>query len=192
MDSDVDTTRTRETESSGAVYPGRGRGGGLKLFTKCCFPPKLNDRWEDGPCRSCRCDGTSSRAVCDRTECAAPAAGADYATEAHGKYGQCCPSYRRVSCVHNGTVHAVGSEWPSPSDPCRTMACRADNGGEASLTESVKSCNADCPLVRSSAVGFCAAESKPPSFSRCVFARDGRTRCRRPTTVAALARKRTA
>lgn len=107
---------------------------------------KLNDSWEDGPCRSCYCDMTSTRGICNKIECAAPLISSDYVIVSHTKYGQCCPSYRKESCIFNGTVHDIGSEWSS-FDPCVSMSCKLDNNGEAFITESVKSCNTECPLV---------------------------------------------
>ncbi|VVC41699.1 Hypothetical protein CINCED_3A025143 [Cinara cedri] len=106
-----------------------------------------NDNWEDGPCRSCYCDAASStRGTCNKIECAAPLTSSDYVIVPHMKYGQCCPSYKKESCIFNGTVYNVGSEWSSPSDPCLTMSCKIDGNGDAFTTESVKSCNTDCPL----------------------------------------------
>lgn len=110
------------------------------------FVFKLNDSWEDGPCRSCYCDMTSTRGTCNKIECAAPLISSDYVIVSHTKYGQCCPSYKKESCIFNGTVHDVGSEWSS-FDPCVSMSCKLDNNGEAFITESVKSCNTECPLV---------------------------------------------
>lgn len=106
---------------------------------------QLNDSWEDGPCRSCYCDMTSTRGTCNKIECAAPLISSDYVIVSHTKYGQCCPSYKKESCIFNGTVHDVGSDWSS-FDPCLSMSCKLDNNGEAFITESVKSCNTECPL----------------------------------------------
>lgn len=106
----------------------------------------MNDSWEDGPCRSCYCDMTSTRGICNKIECSAPLISSDYVIVPHTKYGQCCPSYKKESCIFNGTVYNVGSEW-SAFDPCVSMSCKLDNNGEAFITESIKSCNTECPLV---------------------------------------------
>lgn len=107
---------------------------------------QADDRWEDGPCRSCRCDAASARAACDKIECAAPPVSRDYVIAARAKYGQCCPSYRKESCVYDGRAYGPGSEWSVP-DPCVTVSCRLDDDGEAFIGRSVKTCNTECPLV---------------------------------------------
>lgn len=107
---------------------------------------KINASWVDGPCRSCYCDATSTRGTCNKIECAPPLTSSDYVVVAHTKYGQCCPSYKKESCIFNGTVYSIGSEWSS-FDPCVAMSCKLDNNGEAFMIESVKSCNTECPLV---------------------------------------------
>lgn len=89
---------------------------------------------------------TSTRGTCNKIECAVPLVSSDYVIVLHTKYGQCCPSYKKESCIFNGTVYNVGSEW-SPIDPCIVINCKLDNNGEALMTESVQSCNAECPLV---------------------------------------------
>lgn len=115
-------------------------------FIITLFFLKVNDSWEDGPCRSCYCDITSTRGICNKIECSAPLISSDYVIVPHTKYGQCCPSYKKESCIFNGTIYNVGSEWSS-FDPCVSMSCKLDNNGEAFITESIKSCNTECPLV---------------------------------------------
>uniref|UniRef100_A0A481MQJ2 Hemolectin n=1 Tax=Nipponaphis monzeni TaxID=196483 RepID=A0A481MQJ2_9HEMI len=106
---------------------------------------QLNDSWEDGPCRLCYCDMSSTRGICNKIECAAPIINSEYIIVSHTKYGQCCPSYKKQSCIFNGTVYNVGSEWSS-LNPCVTMSCKLDSNGEAYMTESLQNCNTDCPL----------------------------------------------
>lgn len=113
------------------------------------FPPSLqaNETWDDGPCRSCYCDPRSStQGTCNKIECAAPPTSSEYVIVAHNRYGQCCPTYKKESCVFNGTMHEVGTEWSS-FDPCTVMSCKLDNNGEAFTAMSVQSCNTECPLV---------------------------------------------
>lgn len=122
---------------------------------------KVDDVWEDGPCRSCSCDQSSKRGICNKIECAPPPTSSDYVVVPYTKYGQCCPSYKKESCVYNETVYNAGSEWFS-LNPCVSMSCKLDNGGEAYITESVKSCNTECPLVNTRELfDFNRSESKP-------------------------------
>ncbi|XP_050428341.1 hemocytin-like [Adelges cooleyi] len=112
---------------------------------KAVILKQLIDTWEDGPCRSCFCDVDSKKGMCNKLECSPSPSNSEYVMAAKMKYGQCCPTYKRESCIHQGTVYNVGSEWTS-ADPCKTLSCKLDSNDEAYVHESVKSCNSDCAL----------------------------------------------
>ncbi|KAK7793066.1 hypothetical protein R5R35_007423 [Gryllus longicercus] len=63
--------------------------------------------------------------------------------------GGCCKEVCK-GCLHEGQLHASGTEWRDPRDPCRTLRCEA-----GVLTESALQCYTPCHEPVPPASGQC-------------------------------------
>ncbi|XP_069683352.1 hemocytin isoform X2 [Periplaneta americana] len=121
--------------------------------------------WDDGPCRSCVCEGSAAGGFhpsCKVETCSEVLAGqeaVDYVLKRIPVPDQCCPRLERVACKEGATTHQVGSKWASPSgDPCETFVC--DSVAErAEKRQLLEHCTLDCQP------GF--EEDKPPPGECC-------------------------
>jgi hypothetical protein len=72
-----------------------------------------DSHWDDGPCRTCKCEGTAARGyhpVCKVQTCSDLSnekEGSEYELEKVLVPNQCCPSIVRTACKEADTVHKV-------------------------------------------------------------------------------------
>ncbi|XP_017781781.1 PREDICTED: hemocytin [Nicrophorus vespilloides] len=113
---------------------------------------EVDETWQDGPCRDCKCYGSNStgyQSVCSETECPAITSSSDYndyELVANKIYGICCSEIKREACKHEGKVRKVGEKWTPEGDYCTKMECvKNDKYGIAISTQSI-SCDEKCEL----------------------------------------------
>lgn len=111
----------------------------------------MNDSWQDGPCRNCQCLESSPgiyQSSCSKIECQPIESSPDfpeYILEAIPVQNECCPTFKRTACKHEGTVYNAGEEWAATPDNCVISRCvKTDTGIEKRSV--VKECDVSCDL----------------------------------------------
>ena len=69
---------------------------------------KINETWNDGPCRRCECYGNNFS--CSDQKCEHLNYMRDqgsYVLVEENISGECCPSFKRIACKDNGQIYQV-------------------------------------------------------------------------------------
>eukprot|EP00092_Neocalanus_flemingeri_P040141 GFUD01043724.1.p1 GENE.GFUD01043724.1~~GFUD01043724.1.p1 ORF type:complete len:1350 (-),score=300.80 GFUD01043724.1:29-4078(-) len=116
---------------------------------------KVNETWNDGACRSCKCyarkptkdcpdkppESSCSVKTCDKRQMTKDSF--KYVLEEIKATGVCCSEYKKTACKESDNVHQIGETWTG-EDLCKKYSCVVGKDGEAHLEYDREKCSSKC------------------------------------------------
>jgi len=115
---------------------------------------KINETWNDGVCRRCKCYASKPTKDCPdklpHASCSVQRCDNKELIKEQRKYvmmpvqieGVCCPEYNRVACKDGNSVYQVGQRWVT-DNLCHSKTCVLNNG-EIETESQIKECSTQC------------------------------------------------